>query len=598
MELDIQALRKGTGNEFMNQIQNVPKNLNERNLREFYETCLYLLQRDDLSRLTHSYVLQALISAISESQVNLEAFIEYDIPSRLPYKKFALQEKYLDVIYLLATYAPHGINRHVACMFGHLIGRFTRKCLTILSIFAERFQIVLDPWPMADLLFKYHDYFCQDEGCVNDYLSVIVYLNTNFPDFREARLKHSWQAIGEVIKKLDEKYLHQLEEYNNKVRSAGSSPRSKSKLPPPPKQNISILTNCYFALCQLYEASPIVTSYLDFPLIAKRHLTETPELQYPIISLLMRIPPNGCVPEVIKSLISLLRDENNKAAGVALASLAKNRTCASYLARDLYWLQGATNATTLNLNYKILSNILEKVQYRRYVANSCDQLVPFLNQLVDNSEDHQTGLLAASAIVRSLPIDVRVIFTLSRGGFLSKYYEESLSSSNNDVIQSTLGMTANLAQKGDAVEFNEDLCSFVDQSVRNERAPYNEEAKRAATYLAQHPRCSKEFKSLGLNEYFEENRNSDKYANEFLSNYIKSVGRPITEPLTPGRSPRSPSRSPFSSPLSSPKTNTTPKQNYANSYDDEEPIQRKSSSGNIPFPLQKPPTPNSRRPRE
>ena len=263
MELDIQALRKGTGNEFMNQIQNVPKNLNEQNLREFYETCLYLLQRDDRSRLTHSYVLQALISAISESQVNLEAFIEYDIPSRLPYKKFALQEKYLDVIYLLATYAPHGINRHVACMFGHLIGRFTRKCLTILSIFAERFQIVLDPWPMADLLFKYHDYFCQDEGCVNDYLSVIVYLNTNFPDFREARLKHSWQAISEVIKKLDEKYLHQLEEYNNKVRNAGSSPRSKSKLPPPPKQNISILTNCYFALCQLYEASPIVTSYLE-----------------------------------------------------------------------------------------------------------------------------------------------------------------------------------------------------------------------------------------------------------------------------------------------------------------------------------------------
>lgn len=624
MELNLEALQKGTGSEFMTQIQNVPQNLNENNLNDFYETCLELLNRKDLSRLSHTYVLQAMITAISSTQINLETFIECDIPSRLPYKEFYLQEKLLDVIFLLATYSPHGITKRVAYMFGHLIGRFTRKSLTILSVYAERFQIILDPWPMLDLLYKYHDYFCNDEGCVNDYLSVLVFLNTTYSDYREARQQHSWHAVTEIIKKRDEAYLKQLEQYQ-----ATASPRSKSRLPPPPKQDVSFMTNCYFALCQFAEANPIICSYLNFPIVAQRQLVDTPELQYPILSLLMRVPPNGCHQDIIRSLVRLMKEQNNKLAGVALASLAQNRTCAQILARDFYWVQNTDS--NINLTYKTLSTVLERPPCRRIVANSSDELIPFLNQLIENSEDSQTGLLAASAIVRRLPIDVRVIFNLSRGGFLPKYYEEALSSSNtsnDDVTRSTLQMTADLAQKGDAVEFNDKLCSFVDQCVKTEDAPYSEEARKAAVYLAQHPRCSKEFKSLGLNEYFKENQDDEKLAKEFLVNYNKSVSRPVTAPLTPGRSPRSASRSAFGSPLSSPKqapspktsTRTTPKKEESSSSkktsnvrsfvdddnDEEEselqPLQnsRKSSSGSIPLPLQRPPAPSSnrRRPKE
>ena len=43
MELNLEALNKGTGNEFITQIQNVPRNLNENNLNDFYDTCLNLL---------------------------------------------------------------------------------------------------------------------------------------------------------------------------------------------------------------------------------------------------------------------------------------------------------------------------------------------------------------------------------------------------------------------------------------------------------------------------------------------------------------------------------------------------------------------------
>lgn len=636
MELNLEALNKGTGNEFITQIQNVPRNLNENNLNDFYGTCLNLLNRDDLSRLSHSYVLQAIISAISVSQGNLEAFIECNIPSRLPYKQLYLQEKLLDIIFLIATYSPHGINKRVAYMFSHIIGRYPRKCLTILSIYAERFQIVLDPWPMLDLLFKYQDYFCNDEGCTNDYLSVLVYLNTNFSEFGDARQQHSWYAVTEIIKKRDEAYLNQLEQYESSLSSrVSSSPKSKARNLPPPKQDIALMANCYFALCHFAEANPKICSYLNFPIVAQRQLTDTPELQYPIISLLMRIPPNGCHQEVIKSLVCLMKEQGSKPAGVALASLAQNRNCAQILARNLYWLQNKNNENNINLTYRALSTVLEKPQFRRIVANFCNELILFLNQLLENSKDPQIGLISASTIVRRLPIDARVIFNLSRGGFLSKYYEKALSqsnSSNDDVARSTLQMTADLAQKGDAIEFDDCLCSFVDQCVKEKRASYNEEARKAAVYLAQHPRCSNEFKSLELNEYFRENQDSDDYANKFLENYSKSISRPVTSPLTPERSPRSPrsaTRSPFSSSPASPKQPSSPKtsspittssptlkkgEKFSSSsqiksqndddYDDDnfdaKPLQnsRKSSSESIPLPFKKPPPPPTRRSRE
>ena len=360
--LDLDSLKLGRGADFEAQLDHVPFNLNDGNLKSFYETCFDLFDRKELSELTMSQVLSAIYRSLT-SQGNLEQFCQWKFAEKLPFKKFHLMEQVLDVVYLIVTYAPHGITSKTANLFGHLITRYTRKCITILSVFAERFQIVLDPWKMIDLLFKYNVCFAES-GSVNDYLSVLIYLNQHFFDFREARQQHTWNAICTVIE--------------------------RTKLD-------CVKLNCYYALCQLYETNPLIIDSFKFPKNGPNDL-ENEYLQHAVLSLLFRVPPNGIIVPAITALLRLAK--KNPAAGLALQRLANTRACAVTLSRDLSWLN--QDLPTKNDTASIFAKLLTFVPLRRELINH-KETIDFLVQLVNNNSGF--NLIAASAFIRRLPID-------------------------------------------------------------------------------------------------------------------------------------------------------------------------------------------------
>ena len=112
------------------------------------------------------------------------------------------------------------------------------------------------------------------------------------------------------------------------------------------------------------------------------------------------------------------------------------------------------------------------------------------------------------------------------------------SASLNDpvALRSTLHATESLARKGDAVEYIPHPCAFVANLVKNDEE-HKKEAVRAAVYLAQHPRCCREFKRLELNDYFAllvENED-DPLNQAFVNNYNRAILKPVHSPLASKR---------------------------------------------------------------
>ncbi|OHT12059.1 hypothetical protein TRFO_18255 [Tritrichomonas foetus] len=532
-QLDLKALKAGTGSAFLQQLANVPKNLNENNLKSFYSECFDLFDRKDLSNLTMSQVLSAITKSLS-TQGNLEAFIDWRYPEKLPFKKFFLQEQILDLIYIIVFYAPRGMNRETSKLFGHLIGRYTRKCLTIFSVFAERFQIVLNPWPMVDLLFKYNDYFCH-HSCINDYVTILVYLNQTFLDFREARQQHSWNAVCQAIERTN---------------------------------ILGVKVNCYYALCHLYEANPLIVSSYQFPQNAADHLF-VEELQHPVLSLLFRVPPNGVTIPVIKALFKL--SSKNQSAFLALAKLAENRTCAIVLARDLSWLNHDTA--------RIFAKILSFTPLRREVMRH-NELITFLNSLA--SSKNTLDLVVASTFVRRLPLDQRFVLALQKGRFFQNYFESSLKKRDNgDASRALLQLVSVTARKAEVKEYTK-ICGFVSDMCR--QGDIN--AIRAAVALARYNSCAVVFQKESLDDYFESHKN-DSHSAEFLANFRKGLGgKPAkfndTPPSKPIEKKKPSSSSSSSEKEEAPKQDKSSEEASEKSEEDRDAVQPEVSPIKIP----------------
>lgn len=458
------------------------ENIDENSIANFFNACINFLNRDDSSIAFKYKIIYSLERSLS-SQAKIETFINGNYLSQLPFKLFNAQEKILDIIYIITNYAPSGITDNVAFKFGKLITRYPRKCLNILSLFAERFQVTFNPWKMIDRLFVYCDTFI-DQTCVDDYISTLSYLNENFQSFRENRIKHTWTAYCQVIKKC-------------------SIDSSKAKT--------------YYAMCQLYELRPRIIKRCPFPETAPDDLLN-PTLQKAVISLLLRLSPNQVEEPTIKSLLKI----KNESSLYALLLLTENQECAKVLSYDLNWLQDEipTSEGTMQVFAKLLNS-----PYVKYDLIKSPEVVTYLNSIINNGNNPEnSSLTTASTFVRSLPINGRFVGYISNEGFLSNYFKAALPRTEESVVDSNLLLIEAVSKQSDAVEYS-DLCNYVkEKTLQN-----NPVASRAAVNLARYPRCSKEFKKNGLVSYFEKNPNVPGSSN-FLSNYKKSVNLSVRAP--------------------------------------------------------------------
>ncbi|KAK8887880.1 hypothetical protein M9Y10_038939 [Tritrichomonas musculus] len=503
---DFQAFENGNGRSLYDFLDDVPGNLNEKTIDRFYNSSINLLNNESTSITIKYKIIYSLVKSLS-SQAHIESFINGNYLTKLPFKLFNIQEKILDIIFIIATYAPNGITNEIAIKFGHLITRYPRKCLTILSIFAERFQITFNPWKMIDLLFKYCDTFIESE-CVDDFISILSYLNTNFQCFREARLKHTWFAYSQIINKSE----------LDCSKSIG-----------------------YYAMCQLYEIRPRIVKKLPLPDSIPNDLLN-PHLQKAAVSLLLRCSSNQDAEPIIKSLLKIKNEDCFR----ALSILVENPECANILSNDLSWLQ--EEIPTIEGTMKIFAKLIKSA---RYDLVKSPEVVTFLNSIVNNGQDPETvsdqSLIAASTFVRSLPVNNKFVGYLSKEDFLLNYFNAALQRTEKPVIDSTILLIDTIAKRGDVVELS-DVCDFIKDNVINNNDPT---ALKTAVDLALYPRCAKEFQKNGLAEYFEKDLNLPN-SSSFLSNYRKSIKRPVKAPPVVSSLPPKKSSNSFSQQKQSP----------------------------------------------
>lgn len=503
--IDLDILRSGSGNTFFAQLTNSPQNLNQTSIQPFFQISTDLLKSDNLSQLANIEIIKALIRTISASQLNLETFVDLNLCETLPFRKSYLQEPLLDLIYIIASYCPRGITQPISQIFGHLISRFPKKCLTILSIIGERFQIILDPWPVIDLLFTHSNYFSSD-SCAMDYISLLVYLNSTFHGFREARQRHCWDAICNLFNK---------------------------------NHNHCIVKYGYTSLAHIYECNPEIISTFPFPPTSIQHL-QYYDLQYSVISLLFRMPPNGLIEPIIKEMINLSKYENSglcqcqNEAGIALILMASDRLCSQVLARDVTWIN--YNLPTISNTIRLLAQVIKFNPCRRFISINSN-LPVFLNRILNELDEND--LSSAGFLANQLLISPRNLSLLRNEHFISNYFEKVINDRHPSIklAYATSLLCESIAKFGESVELNRDVCNFITDAVQIDDEKLNQAASKAAAQLALIPRCARVFKDDGLNEYFS-TLSENETAMLFLNNYNEAIFQNMNDRFPPSQRKR------------------------------------------------------------
>ncbi|OHS99957.1 hypothetical protein TRFO_33525 [Tritrichomonas foetus] len=484
-EINFNALKKGSGQSFLKELTGIPGNLTPENAEEFFSTAINLL-RADIPESSMSRLIVAICKSIQTQQF-LDLFVENKYALKLPFNRPFLQEQILDLIYIMVNFSPRSITRKLSKKFQKLIKSNARKCLTVLALFGKQFERILDPWPMLDLLFKESSYF-RKQDCVDDYISLLVYLCQKYDDFKESRQQHCWGSICEALN----------------------------------SENDSTLITSYYALCSIYELNPVIVSSFQFPSVAVAIHLRKPAVSRAAMSLLFRTQPTCPAPGVVQALISIAQTEVN--ANLILAKMAMNKETASILVHDATWM--TKELPTVVDTMRIFAAVLSHVGIRAKIMKKPESIDFFRSTI---AVKHEGVLSAVCTFIRRLGITKEYCNQLSKSEFLSQFFvtafeSDDVDNSDNEIlIKSTLLLIDTLAKVCFVRELV-DCCDYVAKII-NSDSEFTSTACKVAVELARYNKCAIRFKQLKITEFFERKQKDPdmkKFSTAFSKAYKKA----------------------------------------------------------------------------
>ena len=481
--MNFDHLRKGSGPNFTKELESVPMNLSIENVEVFFSISIKLL-KSDIPESSMSLVISSLCRSLCCKQF-LDVFVTKKCIRRIPFDNVSLQEQLLDLFYIVVKYAPRSVGPSTAKKFSNIIKLNARKCLTILAIYGKQFDILLNPWPLLDLLFKEATYFRRPD-CCEDYISLLVYLCQKFVDFKESRQQHCWGSICEALK----------------------------------SDNESILLTSYYALCSIYEFNPEIVRSFNFPSAQVAIHLRKPSLTKAALSLLYRTQPINHCSSLVQALIELAQKENN--ASYVLAKMATERNIARILLHDATWM--TKELPTIVDTMRIFAALLTHPHVRTEILKK-DEAIDFFRNAI--SYEFEGVIPSVCTFIRRLNVNKEYIKKLSSSDFLSEFFSIALNHENDEATTQAIILLVDTIAKVCFVRELVTVCKFINDLVLLENGFFQQAAK-VALELCQYYKCACKFEELKLNKFFERKQkdsNTKKLADAFLKEYEKAIKR-------------------------------------------------------------------------
>ena len=442
--MKLTALTSVNDDLFVKELRKVEK-LREDDGHEFFRILtghLQTIQNPDIAR----EIYLAIQKAISRKDL-LSVFISGNFLSQLPFNRKAHFEHLLDVIYTLVTRAPNSLDASFAANFQNMVRHRGRKCLIILSIYAQHFNNLSDPWPMLDLLFYEQERFTVFD-VVSQYVSLLSLLCQSFPEFRRSRGANSWDVIMDVISHEDAD---------------------------------EILATCWEALTGIESFEhgyPI-----DYRLMQRQFAHS--ELRSAILSFMIVSPLHEITVDATFVGRLLKTAKKDTRAVLVLMKLARASYVSEMLSADTEWMSLPLPRVidTLRLALVVFSHEKAKDAVRK-----APELVQLLCQLNQVRSPAMTTLLAA--VVRNLKLGEEEIQGLSECGFFRQFFDRG------DILKDIVIMADTVAGVCYIDELC-DVCGTLKDVLETETSDFDVIC-RVGMKMARHKRVRKAIVKSGI----------------------------------------------------------------------------------------------------
>lgn len=454
---NLELLRISSIDGFYEELANAPETLHYNQANEFFNILLSYF-RTEVDEYDGNLILMTIAKVLCNDR-HLNVFISKGYLLQLPFKQKQFQDSVFDILYVLVNLNPYCFeDDEVTKAFAPMIRKNPKKALTLIAIFADKFNEIDNPWPMVDLLIQEASRF-QGIEIASNYVALVTSLCIKYQDYCLGRAEHCWRKISALLKETD----------------------------------IITLRTVYCGLCNIAR---VYSKPLSLPIsLIKPHL-RVKELQKPILTLLVTVPLSGpecCDPTLLQALCTLA--ERDEKASLVLMKAAEDEEFAQFMVENSEFWMPKELPTPLD-SLRLFLVIFKRASLREQIADSkC-----FTEFLKMATEQENSGTLSMiCTIVRRVNIDQAKIAAMSDSGFLRGFFSTAEEIGNSIATHSALLMLDTLARVGYTREYMK-MCDFVSKIVVD-RGELAEVAALVAVQLCQYKKCALAFKRRRLDEF-------------------------------------------------------------------------------------------------
>ncbi|OHT03169.1 hypothetical protein TRFO_06851 [Tritrichomonas foetus] len=468
----ILALQDLNDKNFLNIIRDSPSFLEPVDASAFFKIVLSHFTNSKLSTKVGGEILYTIRRLLHKKKI-LQVFADKNIIELLPFDMKEYSDFLFSIVFDLINLNPNLFSQEFSNKEHFLltVRHNPSKALSLLSKFSQKFineDEIDEPWYFLDILVYGASSFIIPE-LVNNYCSLILFLNRNSDEYRTARFANFWHVFTKYLE-LSEPSCHSILYTSLSMMLEMSFSDEISRLEVPIDQIVVDLhskSNCEAALSFIIAFTKIDSHRMN---------------QSNLISALLEA------------------SEKNIKATIVLMTLASNKAIAKTIIGDGNWALKDLPAIvdTLRLFLVIFSH-----QKLRSLIVELENFPMILNRFL--VEFSSPGIITiVCTIVRRIPLNQQIARRLAKNGFITTFIKTALNNNDEKKISShsLLLIVNTLAPYGRSADFLE-IIPFIG-SLLNDRN-LCEIASYSAVKLANDKKCVKMMLKENFDDFFEKN---------------------------------------------------------------------------------------------
>ncbi|KAI5515054.1 protein kinase protein [Trichomonas vaginalis G3] len=418
-----------------------------------------------------SQVLKAL-QKIIQRKCHRDSFLKAKLHEMLPLSPGSLLDLSLDIFNVLFSQSAIKFSDWFKNDMITIINERPMRAVVLLSYYAKSFESLPNSWPLLDLLIKKAQIFLTN-SCETELISTLFYLNWNFDEYKEARLKQSLKI-----------FLAALE-----------------------SDDINTICLAYNALSHFY-ASKLVK--IDYGLIVEHLDNETTAPH--ALGYLIRVNDIPALPELINSLLHLATEYHE--ANLCLVKIAALSEGANYLVRKNNWM--VQELPTLDDTLRLFLAVITHEECRHPISHTQNAII-----LLTKIAKYEEFLPYSAIIIRKIEPDKKALLDMRESDLIKIFIQTALKNNSDEKLENlVLHAIYSLSETGFAPEYI-DYCDRLKHDIVS-KGRNMLSAMAVVADLARYSTCAEKFMELKLNTLFKQlmtNQDYKEYAEEFFENF-------------------------------------------------------------------------------